>query len=96
VHEGSVEAPGKALGEGGGGHLGGPVVVGRVSVSGQALLVERLHEAVELGPEPALAEVRAGVDEVAFALAPLGAPVLEPHLRATGSRQYMLLYNILF
>ena len=57
MHKRGVEAPGKALGEGGAGHLGHPVVVGGVAVASQGVLGERLHQPVELGPETALAEV---------------------------------------
>ena len=81
MHEGRVESPGEPFGEGGGGDLGRPVVVGGVAVAGQALLVEGLHETVELGPESALAEVGAGVDEMTLPLTPLGPSVLEPDLQ---------------
>jgi hypothetical protein len=43
--------------------------------------VKGLHEPVELGPEAALAEVRAGVDEMSLPFAPFCPPVLEPDLK---------------
>ena len=81
VDERGVEAPGEPLGEGGARHLGRPVVVGGVAVARQAVLRERLHQPVELGPEAALGEVCGGVDQVPLPLPPLGATVLEPNLK---------------
>ncbi len=81
VHERRIEPPGEALGQGGGRDFGGPIVVGGVAVARQALLMEGLHQPVELGSEAAFAEVRAGIDEVAFTLPPLCPSVLEPDLR---------------
>ena len=59
VHKRGVEPPGKALGEGGTGDLGRPVVIGGVAVARQGVFRERLHQPVELRPETTLAEVRA-------------------------------------
>ena len=78
MHEGSVETPGETLGEGGRGHLGGPVVVARVAVGGEAVLGEGLHQTVELRPEP-LPEVSV-LQQVPLSLPPLRPPVLEPNL----------------
>ena len=83
MHQRSVEAPGEALGEGGGGHLGRPVIVAGVAVARQAVLGERLHEAaVKLRPEP-FPEVRVG-QQVSLPLPPFCPPVLEPHLEQIG------------
>ena len=82
VHKRGVEAPGKALGEGGAGHLGRPVVVGGVAVAGQGVLGEWLHQPVELcRPETSLAEVRACIEQVALPLSPFCSAVLEPNLK---------------
>ena len=79
MHQRGVEAPGEALGEGGGGHLGRPVVVAGVAVAREAVLREGLHEAaVKLRPEP-FPEVRIG-QQVPLPLPPFSPPILEPHL----------------
>ena len=59
MHERRVQAPSEALGQGGGGDLGRPVVVAgrRVAVAGQAVLREGLHQPVKLGAETAFAKV---------------------------------------
>ena len=81
MYQGCVEPPGESLGQAGTWYLGGPVVIGGVAVASQRVLGEGLHQPVELGTEAALAEIRAGVHEVALPLPPLGSPVLEPDLR---------------
>ena len=62
MHKWGVEAPGKSFGERWTWYFGGPVVVRRVAVARQRVLGEGLHQPVELGTEPSLAEVRAGVE----------------------------------
>lgn len=80
MHQRRVEAPGEALGEGGGGHLGRPVVVAGVAVAREAVLGERLHEAaVKLRPEP-FPKIRVG-QQVSLPLSPFCPPVLEPNLK---------------
>ena len=81
MNEGGVEAPGEPLGEGGGGHLGRPVVVGGVAVASKTVLRERLHQSVELRSEPSLAKVRAGINQMSFPLPPFCPSVLEPNLK---------------
>ena len=81
MHKRGVEPPGKALGEGGAGHLGRPVVIGGVAVASQGVLGERLHQPVELGPKTSLAEVRACIQQVALSLSPFCSTVLEPNLK---------------
>ena len=79
MHQRGVEAPGEALGEGGGGNLGRPVVVAGVAVARQAVLGEGLHEAaVKLRPEP-FTKVRVG-EQVSLPLPPFRSPILEPDL----------------
>ena len=79
MHQGGVEAPGEALGEGGGGHLGRPVVVARVAVASKTLLREGLHQAaVKLRPK-AFPEVRIG-QQMPLPLPPFRPTILEPHL----------------
>ena len=79
----SCERPGReTFREAGVGNLCGPVVVSRRVAARVDGVLERLHEAVEVGPEAGgrgLAEV-AG-DEMALALSPFGAPVFEPDLQ---------------
>ena len=90
MHERGVQPPGEPLGEGGGRDLGRPVVVAGVPVAGQTVVGEGLHEPVELGAEPALAEVGAGVDEVALTLPPLSATVLKPNLKQNKINNYSI------
>lgn len=78
MNEGGVETPGEPLGEGGGGHLGGPVIVGGIAIACKAVLGERLHQPIELRSESALTEVRTGIDQMSLPLSPLCTPVFEP------------------
>lgn len=62
-------------------NLCGPVVVSRRVAAGVDGVLERLHEAVEVGPKAGgsrLAEVTG--DEMTLTLSPLGSPVFEPDL----------------
>ena len=94
VHKRGVEAPGKALGEGGAWHLGRPVVIGGVAITCQGVLREWLHQPVELGPETALAEVWACIEQVTFAFSPFGSAVLEPNLKELIWSLAKLFYNL--
>ena len=81
MNEGGVEAPGEPLGEGGGGHLGPPVIVGGVAVARKTVLRERLHEAAELRSESSFAEIRACIDKMSLPLPPLCSSIFEPDLK---------------
>ena len=68
-----VQCPWKTFRTQGVGGFRGPVVVG---VPGVEPVIERLHQAVELGTKPILEFVQL----IAFPLPPLGSSVLEPDL----------------
>ena len=95
VHKRGVEAPGKALGEGGAGHLGCPVVIGGVAVASQGVLGEGLHQSVELRPKTSLAEVGACIEQMALSLSPFCSPVLEPNLKEASVQSRQIICNFL-
>jgi len=86
----SGERPGgETLGKAGIGNLCCPVVVGRGVAAGVDGVLERLHEAVEVGAEAGgLPEVAGGVDQMPLALPPLGTTVLEPDLEEQKSLEF--------
>ena len=88
-----VQGPREAFGRAGqwAGHLTRPRVVGGRGITGrvEGLVAERLHQSVKLRAERRLEVGRHGrsrVHGVAFALAPLGPSVLEPHLQRSQSQ----------
>ena len=57
MHKRRVEPPGKSFGQRRRRNFCRPIIVGRIPVAGQAVVRERLHQTIELGAEPAFAEV---------------------------------------
>ena len=62
MHKRRVEPPGKSFGQRRRRNFGRPIIIGRIPVAGQAVVRERLHQTIELGAEPAFAEVWAGIN----------------------------------